>query len=197
MNPVKLQAWLAIAESVSALSKDETKVGALLIGPDGETILSGYNGPVRGENDQDPEVWANKGLHVKHAETNLLLTAARLGIRVQGCTLVVTKCPCLDCALNAVQAGIARVCSPAPDTSSRWTDSQQLALNKLLAFGVEVCLLDDRPPGPTPFFKARHAKPSAPWGTYGTISGRAERENKGKTVESCDCAGAQIGLKGR
>lgn len=141
MNPKKLRAWLAIAEAVSTLSKDETKVGALLVGVGGETILSGYNGPVRGEDDQDPELWANKNLHVKHAETNLLLTAARLGIRVQGCTLVTTKFPCLDCALNMVQAGISRVCSPAPDVSSRWSESQGIAFSKLQALGVEVCVL--------------------------------------------------------
>lgn len=138
MTAEKANLWLGIAQAVAQLSKDETKVGALLIGPGGETLLTGYNGPVRGEDDGNPEVWVEKSTHVKHAEANLFLTAARMGIPTLGCTLVVTKAPCYHCATDAVQAGIARVISPPPDRATRWTAQQQMAADALERLGVEV-----------------------------------------------------------
>lgn len=131
--------WMAVAQAVAQLSKDTTKVGALLVGPDGETLLSGYNGPVRGEDDTNPYIWnEGKNDNVIHAEINLLLTAARLGITVKDCAVVVTKHPCLRCALALQQAGIARVICPPPDREGRWSQSQITATTKLVGFGVSV-----------------------------------------------------------
>lgn len=135
----KYQTWMGIAQAVARLSKDSTKVGALLIGQSGETLLSGYNGPVRGEDDNDPHIWGEgKNDNVIHAEVNLLLTAARLGISVNGCRIVVTKHPCLRCALSLQQAGISEVLCPPPDTEGRWKESQVSATTKLVGLGVRV-----------------------------------------------------------
>lgn len=44
-----------------------------------------------------------------HAETNVLTTAARFGVPVEGAEMYVTDMPCMQCAKSMVQAGISRV----------------------------------------------------------------------------------------
>jgi dCMP deaminase len=44
-----------------------------------------------------------------HAEQNAFITAARLGIRLEGGTLYTTRSPCFTCLKEALQVGIERV----------------------------------------------------------------------------------------
>lgn len=91
-------------------SKDTTKVGAILVGPDGEVRLTAYNGPPKGVSDA-PErfVRPTKYLYASHAEANLVAFAAREGIRTAGCAVYVTHMPCAACARSLIQAGIVSV----------------------------------------------------------------------------------------
>lgn len=91
-------------------SKDSTKVGAALIGPDGEVRLTAFNGPPKGVNDT-PDRFERpaKYLFASHAEANLIAFAARGGIQTKGCTVYVTHTPCASCARTLIQAGIAGV----------------------------------------------------------------------------------------
>jgi dCMP deaminase len=102
--------YMGFAQHAALKSKDSTQVGAILVGPEGEIRLTGYNGPPRGvldlpERFERPEKyrWAS------HAEQNLIAFAAREGIRTTGCTVYVTHMPCASCARSLIQAGIARV----------------------------------------------------------------------------------------
>ena len=140
----KFPKWMRIADTVAEeMSKDDTKVGALLIGPDGETLLSGYNGPARGEDDEDPDVWgANKNSLLAHAETNLIFTAARRHICTEGLTAVATMHPCARCAVAMQQAGVFRVITRKPVTSGRWADNTVLAQAKMIQYGIELLYIE-------------------------------------------------------
>lgn len=98
------------AEHAATKSKDTTKVGAVLVGPEGEVRLTAYNGPPRGVADlaerfERPE----KYLFASHAESNLVAFAAREGISTKGCTVYVTHHPCASCARTLIQAGVRRI----------------------------------------------------------------------------------------
>ena len=91
-------------------SKDSTKVGAALIGPEGEIRLTSYNGPPRGVLDlPERRERPAKYLYASHAEANLVAFAAREGIRTKDCTVYVTHMCCAACARTLIQAGIVAV----------------------------------------------------------------------------------------
>ena len=102
--------FYGFAHLASRKSKDETQVGAVLVGPEGEVRLTGYNGPPRGvadlpERRQRPQ----KYLFASHAEANLIAFAAREGIRTKDCTVYVTHACCCDCMKAMIQAGISKI----------------------------------------------------------------------------------------
>lgn len=102
--------YMGFARHAATKSKDSTKVGAVLVGPDGEVRLTGYNGPPRGVRDI-PQRFERpaKYLYASHAEANLIAFAAREGIRVAGCVVYVTHMPCASCARSLIQAGVSTV----------------------------------------------------------------------------------------
>lgn len=98
------------ATHAATKSKDSTKVGAALVGPEGEVRLTGFNGPPKGVLDLDyRRERPSKYLFASHAEANLVAFAAREGIRTKGCTVYVTHMPCAACARTLIQAGVAKV----------------------------------------------------------------------------------------
>ena len=110
--------YMGFAEHASRKSKDPTKVGAVLVGEDGEVRLTAYNGPPRGVDDApDRFERPRKYLFASHAEANLVAFAAREGIRTSGCTVYVTHMPCASCARTLIQAGIAEVIYGSGKTS--------------------------------------------------------------------------------
>jgi dCMP deaminase len=110
--------FMRLAKEVASWSKDSTHVGAVLVGPDGEVRLTGFNGPPRGVRDL-PERFIRpaKYLYASHAEANLISFAAREGIRTSGCTVYTTHFPCSACARSLIQAGIRTVCYGGGQTS--------------------------------------------------------------------------------
>lgn len=121
--------FIAIAQSIAALSKDpSTKVGALILGPDGEGGPSGYNGAPRGCSADEDSRFQNrdeKYYWAEHAERNAIYAAARTGFRTVGATIYITHPPCMDCARAIVQAGIRKVVfpEPTPEFTARWGES--------------------------------------------------------------------------
>lgn len=108
---------MAFADLAARKSKDPTQVGAVLAR--GRQILcSGFNGPPRGVRDL-PERFQRpaKYLFATHAEMNLIATAAREGIKIEGCDVYVTHAPCSACARLMIQAGVKRVIFGAGTTS--------------------------------------------------------------------------------
>lgn len=110
-------------------------VGACVVSPDRRGFSLGYSGLPRGMEDTEfriTDTWY-KDHHMVHAELNAILNASR---SVVGWTLYSTTCPCARCAAAAIQAGIVRVVSPAPDRESRWYESQLEGSRALRECGV-------------------------------------------------------------
>ncbi len=110
--------YMGFAEHAAKKSKDSTRVGAVLVGPDGEIRLTGYNGPPRGVEDlPGRRERPDKYLFASHAEANLIAFAAREGIRTKGCTVYVTHMCCSACTRTLIQAGVSAVVFGAGTTS--------------------------------------------------------------------------------
>lgn len=142
--------FLHIAGQHALMSKDpSTKVGAVIVGPDRETLVSGFNGFPRGVQDhprrlQDREL---KNKIVVHAEMNAVLTAARIGIPLKGCRLYLAATngdgsvwggpPCHRCTVEIIQTGIIEIVSwPMKNAPSRWHESLELSRQLLAEAGI-------------------------------------------------------------
>ena len=103
---------LALAEAEAAARAGEVPVGAVIVGPDGDTLARDRN---RVEGLRDPTA---------HAEILVLRAAAeRLGTpRLVGCDLYVTLEPCPMCAFAASLARIHRIYYGAEDPKGGGVD---------------------------------------------------------------------------
>lgn len=114
MKIEKLKKFMAIARSVSELSKDRSrKVGVVILGPDNEIRSTGCNGFPRGIDDdiEERHERPEKYFWAEHGERNAIYNAARVGIPLQNCTMLVAAevSICMDCARAIVQSGIKEV----------------------------------------------------------------------------------------
>jgi len=101
---------LAIAEARAAEAAGEVPVGAIVVGPDGETVLGrGQNRVLR---DSDPTAHAEI---VAMREAGRVLSNYRLLSPEGGCTLYVTLEPCAMCASAILHARIVRLVYAADD----------------------------------------------------------------------------------
>lgn len=135
--------YLGFADHAATASKDpSTKVGAVLVGPEGEVRLTAYNGPPRGVVDHaDRFERPAKYLYASHAEANLIAFAAREGIRTSGCTVYVTTQPCAACARTLIQAGVAQVIvGPGPQAvmHDKCEEDAAVARSMLREAGVKL-----------------------------------------------------------
>lgn len=101
---------LLVAKLYANLSTAERlKCGAALVTPDNSRIIMcGYNGTLSGLDNTCEENSITKA-EVVHAEQNVLMACAKLGISTNGCILYCTHSPCIDCAKLIATAGISRV----------------------------------------------------------------------------------------
>ena len=115
--------FMELTEQVATWSsclKDDRQVGAVIV--KNKRILStGYNGAPEGVKSckEKGECIRIKngiasGTHLEtcysvHAEQNAIVSAARLGVSLEGATLYCTHQPCVICAKLIVNAGIKRV----------------------------------------------------------------------------------------
>jgi tRNA(adenine34) deaminase len=92
----------------SAAERGEVPVGAVLLGPSGETLARAANAPIASH---DPTA---------HAEVLAIREGGQRlrNYRLPGCTLYVTLEPCAMCVGVLVHARIARLIFAAPDPKS-------------------------------------------------------------------------------
>lgn len=141
--------FLELALAVAGMSKDpSTKVGAVIV-EDRIVRSTGFNGFPRGIADT-PERLNNRDEKLKlvvHAEMNAILAAARVGVRLKGCTLYLAATdhtgevwggpPCTRCTVEIIQAGIDRIVSrPVKTAPSRWHEDLAYARSILDEGGV-------------------------------------------------------------
>lgn len=131
------------AESAAEMSKDATKIGAALIGPDKEVLLTAFNGPGLGVKDT-PERRNKRPLKYHfacHAEQNLVAFAARNGISLKGKSVYTTHFPCANCANTLIQAGISAVIvknGSSGNTTMIDDESYKCASESFIEAGVRV-----------------------------------------------------------
>lgn len=149
MTPYIQKFWdyMPVAEAFAAKSKDpSTKVGAIVLGPGHEVRSSGWNGAPRrcgADTDERYQSREEKLFWVTHAEANAIANAARSGVSLANCVMVVTHAPCMSCAKLIVQSGIMMVISRAPDEAfaARWKDDMDRAAALFLECGVSLVLM--------------------------------------------------------
>jgi len=144
--------FLNLAFEHARMSKDpNTRVGAVIVGPDREVVSTGFNGFPRGIADT-PERLCDRDEKLRlviHAEMNAIINAARIGVSVKGCSLYLAATddsgmiwggpPCTRCAVHVIQAGITRVVSrPMKAGFSKWHDDLAVSGALLLEAGVSV-----------------------------------------------------------
>jgi dCMP deaminase len=112
MRVSKNKNYMDIAETIAQRSHDEeTKVGAVLVNNESGAIMStGYNGFVKGANDEAlPKKRPEKYEYMLHAEANLICNAARHGVSMNNSTLICTMSPCSQCMRLLINCGITKV----------------------------------------------------------------------------------------
>ena len=128
-------------EYAASHSEDpDTRVGALLLRPDGALLSSACNAMPRGVKRLSTR-WERpeKYRFVEHAERNAIYECARLGVSTQGSTAVLTLFCCTECARGMIQAGVVRVVTPRPNLQCmRWGTDWINARDILEEAGVEV-----------------------------------------------------------
>lgn len=107
----KVQWYMTLAYMMAMKSKDpRTKLGAVVIGLDGETRSTGYNGIPRGVLDIESRMEGEeKYKWIEHAERNCVFNASLSGTSLKGCEMYTQQIPCSDCARAIVQSGIKKV----------------------------------------------------------------------------------------
>jgi dCMP deaminase len=148
--------FLRLALEHARMSKDpNTRVGAVIVGPDREPRSDGFNGFPRGIIDSpgrllDREV---KNRLMVHAEMNAILNAARIGTPTKGCTLYLACTddtgmvwagpPCTRCTVEIIQAGIIEIIAfrkkPVP---SKWHEDLAFARELIHEAGIAYRELD-------------------------------------------------------
>jgi dCMP deaminase len=144
----KFLKFLPDAKAAMGRSKDRsTQVGAVVIDDDFNVRVSGYNGFPRGINDEVEarHMRPEKYFWAAHAEENCVAQAARVGVALKGCTILLTSLfPCTSCSRMIIQSGIKRVIAPVNNAAGQgagrtdWDDVAIRALEMLTEAGVEV-----------------------------------------------------------
>lgn len=132
------------AQHKAEMSKDEnTKVGAVIVSEeDMVEVSSGFNCLPRGvAHTKERNARPLKYHFTSHAEASAIANSARLGRATKGTTLITTMFPCNDCCCLIINAGIAKVVSPAPDFNHyKYGKLYQYSMDMLKEAGVIVSL---------------------------------------------------------
>jgi dCMP deaminase len=91
---------------------DRLRAGAVAANDQWQVVAAGYNGAPRGFPHCDEVGHLIVDGHCQrtlHAEWNLIIQAARVGVALQGTRIFVTARPCQICAKMLVQAGVSEV----------------------------------------------------------------------------------------
>ena len=120
--------YINLAKEIYTWSKDpSTKVGAVVIGNNGEVLSQGYNGFPRSIKDTPQRLKDREKKYnlVVHAEMNAIYNASLNGVSLKGSTLYVYGLPiCNECAKGVIQVGIDKVIATRPaDYNKEWDES--------------------------------------------------------------------------
>lgn len=146
----KFLKFLDIAAAIANLSKDpSTKVGCVAMDDNLNIRSVGYNGFPRGVLDT-PERYNDRPTKYRlasHGEMNVVAQAARNGISLDGCTLILTALyPCSTCTKLLIQAGFKTLIVPESDRGGVWQEEWEISKQMLSEAGVDVLSYDPSNP---------------------------------------------------
>ena len=141
--------FMEVAFLISTWSKDpSTKTGAVVVGPEKEIRAVGYNGFVRGVDDDKPErkERPTKYDFFEHAERNAVYNSSLTGTSLKGCVMYATHFPCTDCARAIIQAGIKMVVTneviiDENTPAGTWRDKLKFSEEMFNEAGVQLKIL--------------------------------------------------------
>lgn len=151
-RPTWDQTWLAVAEQIAQRSLcTRAKVGAVIVDPTNQYVVTGYNGPPAGwrHGSQPCNVWCKRTTNLTpapdysdcttiHAEANALLKSDYS--RRRGGTIYTTAHFCWGCAKLIANSGLARVVNS--DTTPAAHRDPMASYRFLIECGLEVVLSD-------------------------------------------------------
>lgn len=140
--------FLDHAHTVADWSRDpSTKVGAIIVDGDHNIRAAGFNGFARGIDDTDERLSDRdiKYMLMTHAEANAIATSARMGVKIEGCTIYSTLFPCTSCCGLIIQSGIKRVVTtkPSDELLERWGDQFKISKMMFIEAGIELNISDN------------------------------------------------------
>jgi len=92
-----------------------TKCGCVLVSKDNRILSTGYNGPIKGMNDDGIPLDRDKLFFMIHSEVNALLSYSGSHDDIQNSKCYVTIQPCHECVRALLQKGITEIyCSNLP-----------------------------------------------------------------------------------
>lgn len=140
--------FMSMAYLIASLSKDKsTHIGAVIVGPKNEIRSVGYNGFVRGINDDvsERQERPEKYYWMEHGERNAIYNANLVGISLEGCRMYTNGVPCMDCARAIIQSGIKEVIvdkSWDSENKDVWLENAKRSLEMFEEAGVKISYWD-------------------------------------------------------
>ena len=124
--------YIKLAKEISTWSKDpSTKIGAVVVGADGQILSQGFNGFPRGIKDSEERLNNRERKYelVVHGEMNAIYNASLNGVSLKDSTIYVYGLPtCNECAKGIIQVGIKKVVAMRPEKyNSDWDKSNKNA----------------------------------------------------------------------
>jgi dCMP deaminase len=103
--------FLTMCHLVAMRSIDpSTKCGSVLVSKEYKVLSTGYNGPIKGSNDElVPLTRPDKYAHLLHAEENCLLAYNGSNQDLAESTMYVTGAPCHKCLRMIIQKGVRNI----------------------------------------------------------------------------------------
>lgn len=133
--------YMKLAQVISTWSKDpSTKVGAIVVGHNGEILSQGYNGFPRKIKDTDYRLnnRSEKYKYIIHAEMNAIFNASLNGVSLQNASIYIYGLPiCHECAKGIIQVGIKKVIIHK-QIKDNWQESCQIAQEMLIEAGITI-----------------------------------------------------------
>lgn len=125
--------FIDLALHIATWSKEDVKVGAVLVNESRKVKGVGYNGAPPSYDDSKVTA-ENSTFIVVHAEVNALLNSTGKDL-----TMFVTRAPCLACAGAIAATGmVTKLICPVPSKEGRWAESMQEGINRLRERNIEV-----------------------------------------------------------
>lgn len=123
--------WLKMAADAAQDFSDDPdcQVGAIIVTRDNELLAQGINQFPPGvkitlERITRPE----KYKWIEHAERNAIYSAAKQGLKLDGCSIYITRYPCADCARAIIQSGIKYIFTNSPNWDHpRWGEDYKVS----------------------------------------------------------------------